>query len=349
MGKLIQNFARNRNTGCRITLNLLIGEIPAVVIENELIRMTILAGRGADVVEFLYKPIDMDFVWLTNKGIPTKKVPDFHPNDVDSFLNGYPGGWQSIFPNGGAPSQVSEISFGQHDEIALLAWDYTIEKDNSDEVSVKFFVETKKTPFRVSKTFSLKKQEKKCIIEENIENLSSDQWKVMWGAHFSFGAPLLDSNATITLPKGGRVIPHPESISPAGRRVGSVQRFDWPIGKSADNKNIDFSKLPKAKTQSEMLYIENLSQPWYQIENSEKKIGAKVSWDLELMPYLWFWQEYGSSSDYPWYGKHYNIGLEPFSSYPTNGLSEAIANGTALNFKSKEKKNSKMEFEVINL
>ena len=85
MGRLIQNFARNRNTGCRITLNLLIGEIPTVVIENELIRMTILAGRGADVVEFLYKPIDMDFVWLTNNGIPTKKVPDLHPNDVDSF------------------------------------------------------------------------------------------------------------------------------------------------------------------------------------------------------------------------------------------------------------------------
>ena len=138
MGKLIQNFARNRNTGCRITLNVFIGEIPAVIIENEVIRMTILAGRGADVVEFLYKPLDLDFVWLTSNGIPTKKVPDVRPNDVDSFLNGYPGGWQSIFPNGGPPSQVGEIIFGQHDEVALLAWDYTVEKDTSDEVSVKF-------------------------------------------------------------------------------------------------------------------------------------------------------------------------------------------------------------------
>ena len=171
----------------------------------------------------------------------------------------------------------------------------------------------------------------------------------MWGAHISFGAPLLDANSTITLPKGGRVIPHPQAISSTGRRVGSTATFDWPMGKSADNKDIDFSKLPKAKTESEMLYIENLSQPWYQIENSEKKIGAKVSWDLELMPYLWYWQEYGSNSEYPWYGKHYNIGLEPFSSYPTSGLSEAIENGTALNFKSREKKKSKIEFEVINL
>lgn len=349
MGKLIQNSARNRNYGCRITVNVTFGEIPAVIIENEVIRMTILAGRGADVVEFLYKPMDLDFVWLTNKGIPTKKVPENHPDDVDSFLNGYPGGWQSVFPNGGAPSQVGDIKFSQHDEVALLNWHYTIVKDTTDEVAVKFFVETKKTPFRVSKTYSLKKMDKKCIIEECVENLSTDQWEVMWGAHISFGAPLIDSNSTITLPKGGRVIPHPESISSTGRRVGSTKVFDWPIGSSKDQEDIDFSKLPKIKTESEMLYIENLSQPWYQIENKEKKIGAKVSWDLELMPYLWYWQEYGSSQDYPWYGKHYNIGLEPFSSYPTNGLSEAIKNGTALKFQPKEIKTSKIEFEVINL
>lgn len=349
MGKLIQNFARNRNSGCRITVNVSFGEIPAVIIENEQIRMTILAGRGADVVEFLYKPMDLDFVWLTSNGIPTKKVPDFHPNDVDSFLNGYPGGWQSVFPNGGAPSQVGDIQFSQHDEIALLSWHYTVEKNTVDQVSVKFFVETKKTPFRVSKTFTLKKHDKKCTIEESVENLSQEPWKVMWGTHFSFGAPFLDANSTITLPAGGVVIPHAESISATGRRVGTADKFNWPIGKSKNQAEIDFSKLPKAKTESEMLYIEKLSQPWYQIENKDKKVGAKVTWDLELMPYLWYWQEYGSSTDYPWYGKHYNIGLEPFSSYPTNGLSEAINNGTALSFKPKEKKTSNIEFEVIQL
>ena len=48
------------------------------------------------------------------------------------------------------------------------------------------------------------------------------------------------------------------------------------------------------------------------------------------MPYLWYWQEFGASEGYPWYGRHYNIGLEPFSSYPTDGLAEAVANGSAL-------------------
>jgi hypothetical protein len=48
------------------------------------------------------------------------------------------------------------------------------------------------------------------------------------------------------------------------------------------------------------------------------------------MPYLWFWQEFGASRVLPWYGSLYVVGLEPFSSYPTGGMSEAVANGTAL-------------------
>ena len=349
MGKTIQNFARNRNSGCRITVDIYFGDIPAVVLENEFIRMTVLAGRGADVVEFLYKPLDVDLVWLTSNGIPTKKIPEFHPDDVDTFLNGYPGGWQSIFPNGGAPSQVEDIKFGQHAEAALLDWHYVVNLDSEEEVSVDFMVETKKTPFRINKRISLKRYEKKCLVRETIENLSAQPRKTMWGAHFSFGAPLIDSDSTITLPSGGRVIPHSEPISSAGRRLASTEEFNWPIGKSGNGSDIDFSKLPPKKTQSEILYIKDLTQSWYQINSPSKKLAAKVSWDGKLLPYLWFWQEFGAANDYPWYGKHYNIGLEPFSSYPTNGLAEAIANGSALSFNSREKKTSLIEFEVVPL
>lgn len=347
MGEITQNSARNRNTGCRITVDIHFGNIPAVVLENEYIRMTILAGRGADVVEFLYKPLDIDLVWLTNSGIPTKKIPEFYRDDVDTFLEGYPGGWQTIFPNGGAPSQVGEISFGQHAEAALLEWQYVVNQDTEDEIAVDFMVKTKKTPFAIKKQFSLKRYEKKCKIVESIVNLSSQSWKTMWGAHISFGAPLLDINSTITLPTGGRVIPHAEPISSAGRRLGSTQEFDWPIGKSDAGADIDFSILPPVKTAGEMLYIKNLTESWYQINSPSKKLAAKVSWDKKIFPYLWFWQEFGAASDYPWYGKHYNIGLEPFSSFPTNGLADAISNGSALNFDPQETKSSQIEFEVL--
>ena len=55
------------------------------------------------------------------------------------------------------------------------------------------------------------------------------------------------------------------------------------------------------------------------------------------MPYLWYWQEFGATEGYQWYGRPYTTGLEPFSSYPTNGLAEAVENGTALTFGPRER------------
>jgi hypothetical protein len=68
---------------------------------------------------------------------------------------------------------------------------------------------------------------------------------------------------------------------------------------------------------------------------------------VDQMPYLWFWQEFGASGFYPWYARHYNIGLEPFSSFPTNGLREAVDNGTALSITAREERRFSLRVEVI--
>ena len=325
------------------------GEIPVVVLENDLIRMTVLAGRGADVVEFLYKPIDLDLVWLTQWGIPTKKTAKNYPADVDTFLEGYPGGWQSVFPNGGAPSSVNGVDFAQHDEVSLLPWEYEVLSDSEDLIVVEFSVLTRKTPFRFTKRFTLQRNSSSVGISETAENLADSNERAMWGFHFSFGAPFLAEGSTIRLPNNADVIPHSEAISSVGRRLGTTEEFKWPTGKNEQSNSIDFSVIPPRGEKSEMLYLKNLSEGWYQIENSDKRIGIRVSWDITTMPYLWYWQEYGGAKDAPWFGEHYNIGLEPFSSYPTNGLAEAIANGTALKFAPHEKKKSSIEFKVVHL
>jgi hypothetical protein len=37
--------------------------------ENELIRVTVLADKGADIIEFLHKPTDTDFLWRSPQGV----------------------------------------------------------------------------------------------------------------------------------------------------------------------------------------------------------------------------------------------------------------------------------------
>ena len=325
------------------------GEIEIVELENDLLKISILAGRGADLVELTYKPKNLDLAWQSSTGWPTKKTLPNHPPDVESFLVGYPGGWQSIFPNGGAPSKYMGFEFGQHDEVSMLSWDYEVEKINEDEISIKFVTFTQKVQFKYEKTFTLRKGQPTVFLDEKITYLANETIETMWGHHISFGNSFLDEFSTIEIDASTRAIPHPEAISSVGRRVGITEEFKWPIAIGESGDTIDFSRIPKRKTKSEILYLHGFQDATYIVKSPTSGLVAKVSWDRTYFPYLWFWQEFGGANEYPWFGKHFNIGLEPFSSYPTSGLAEAVSNGSALVFAPLEEKTSSLKFEVLEI
>ena len=58
-------------------------------------------------------------------------------------------------------------------------------------------------------------------------------------------------------------------------------------------------------------------------------MGFGLVWPKEVFPYVWFWQVYHGSLGHPWYGRTYNIALEPWSSYPPV-LTQAIQQGTQM-------------------
>jgi galactose mutarotase-like enzyme len=340
-------YRPQRNWGTRV-LEYQYKGMRAVFLENELLRVGVLADKGTDVFEFNYKPRDMDFVWLTAGGVrnPTSYLST-SPDPLATFMDYYPGGWQEIFPNGGAPSSYLGAQFGQHGEVSNLPWDSEIAEDSEDVVAVRFTVRTQKTPFCLEKELRLCSGEGHFYVEETLTNESEATLHAMWGHHIAFGRPFLEEGCRIRLPEGAAVIPHDEPIHPKGRRVKGGKRHAWPFAEGVAGGEIDLSVLPEKGTMSEMLYLTDLSEGWYEVENPGKGLGLRVEWDLELMPYLWFWQEYGASGFYPWYGRHYNIGLEPFSSYPTNGIEEAIENGSALHLDARETRRFSLQVEVL--
>jgi hypothetical protein len=336
-----------RNWGARV-LEYRYKGMRAVFLESETLRIGVLADKGTDVIEFDYKPRDMDFVWLSSGGVrnPTSYLST-SPDPLATFMDYYPGGWQEVFPNGGTPSSYLGAQLGQHGEVSNLPWDYEIVEDDEDAVAVRFTVRTQKTPFLLEKELRLLSGESALRVEETLTNESEVDLEAMWGHHIAFGHPFLGEGCRIRLPEAATVIPHEEPIHPEGRRVRGDQRYTWPLAEGESGEEVDLSVLPEMGTMSEMLYLTDLPEGWYEVENSEKGLGLRVTWDIERMPYLWFWQEYGASKFYPWYGRHYNIGLEPFSSYPTTGIQEAVENGTALSVKAREKLSFSCRVEVL--
>jgi len=166
--------ARFRNFGCRIRDDITYKGMRAVFLENNLLKVGILVDKGTDIFEFLYKPMDMDFVWLSPFGVRSPKDFMMTKNQAGGrFMDFYEGGWQEIFPNGGDPCEIRGAEFGQHDEISLLPWSYEIIEDSKDSIEVKFWVNTRLTPFCLEKSLRLENNNPVLMVKEKVINKSS--------------------------------------------------------------------------------------------------------------------------------------------------------------------------------
>lgn len=305
--------------------------LDTVVLENRTLRVQILAGRGADVVELNHKPDDTDFVTLRGEGIraPADVAASDPAGGAGGFFDVYRGGWQEIVPNGGAPSAHAGATYGQHGEVCLVPWDVEIVADTPERVAVRCETLVGRTPLRLRKTFALDARTPRLEVTEELVNESAVEQRAMWGQHIAFGTPFLRPGCRIVLPEGARVLPHPEPIESSGRRVAGDREHRWPIATAPDGSPVDLSLVPERGTPSDMLYVTGFDVGRYDLVDPDG-LGLRVDWDAAVLPYLWVWQELGATTGYPWFGDAYLLGLEPFSSYPTNGLAEAVANDTAL-------------------
>jgi hypothetical protein len=343
------SWTAQRNWGARLRDITYLG-MRTIVLENEFLRLGVLAGKGTDIIELNYKPHDLDFVWLSPGGVrnPTTLLPTSN-DPVAPFVESYPGGWQEVFPSGGAPSEYGGAHFGQHGEVYAFQWDVDVLEDTEQSVAVQFQVRSDKMPFRLKKTVRLNSGQKSFAFEETMINEGAARLAVMWGQHITFGRPFLRPGCHIRLPDGLRAIPHPEDIVPGRRRLANADPFPWPHAPSGEDGSLDLRVIPEPGTPSDLVYITGFpeSRAWYEVVDESRGLGARIEWDRDTMPYLWYWQEFGAHAAYPWYGRIYTIGLEPFSSFPTNGLAEAVENGTALEVDAGEEVSFNLEMSII--
>ncbi|WP_425313169.1 DUF4432 family protein [Paenibacillus mangrovi] len=249
-------YRPQRNYGCRIHDQYTYFGLRTVVLENELVRITLLVDKGTEIIEFLYKSKDLDFMWLTENGVsnPRDYLPT-SPDPISTFIDYYSGGWQEVFPNGGPTSTYLGAQFGQHGEVAHMPWDYEVTQDVPERISVRFTVRTKKVPFQLTKTLTLESGSSTLLIEEQLENGSNIPLRYMWGQHIAYGKPFLHPGCTISVPDKVTVVTESSESSdaPSGRVVrGAV--YDWPYGVTEAGRTIDLSVLPDRNTPSDIFY-----------------------------------------------------------------------------------------------
>jgi len=324
----MMSWIEPRKHGCRILEYRQCG-LRTVTLENRALRVTVLPDKGSDIVELRLKALDLDVLWASPSGLRDPRTTRPSSEGVGAFMDLYEGGWQEILPSGGPPSIHAGTSWGQHGETATLPWEYRIEADTTDHVAVALRVRLLRYPLTVHKVLRLRDERATLELSETLTNEADEPIDLMWGHHPTVGAPFLSAACRLQLP-GGTVRVPPEAAFER-QRAGPGATGEWPRVQARDGSALDLSCMPApgART-AEFLYVTDVPEGWFAISNGELGAGFGMCWDPGVFRHVWYWQVARGAFGYPWYGRTYSMALEPWTSWPGDGLAAAVHEGTAL-------------------
>ena len=326
------HYNDERTSGCRVSDAWTYRGLKTVTLENELIRVIVLADKGADVYSFVHKPTDTEFMWRSPWGVRDPKL--FTPQSgwpVAPWLDLYEGGWQTVVPHGGYPDEVYGAEMGLHGELNTMPWDAVVLEDSAESVSVRFNAKGVRMPFSAEKTLTVRAGSSTLYLDETVTNEGEEPLDCVWLEHIAIGPPFLSDKCRLYVPDC-RIINHPVPTAESSVLKDAAES-DWPMAIKADGSEFDFSRIPSKDDRTlDMAYMTGMDEGWYAVLNEETNVGWAVSYPSDVFKYLWFWRNLGGGWGYPWYGRCYNVGLEPCTSMHNGGLEQAQENGSARAF-----------------
>lgn len=304
---------------CKARERILGRTLRALSIENDLVSTTVLLDKGADIYRLIYKPRAMDVMWKAPWGLK-EPARGFHSasDSLTAWLEAYGGGWQVLFPNGGFANTYKGVELGYHGEASMKAWDYELLQESAAAVEVKLRTRLSRSPYTIERWMRLEARRPILRIRERITNHAGEPMDCMWSHHPAFGAPFLSEHCVIDT--DSRVLQSDDHYAGAANPLALDTEYTWPLAGS-----LDLSIIPPPDQARDLLgYLKHFESGWYSITNKALGFGIGFTWDIDVFPYAWFWQELNSSPGFPFYKRAYVIAIEPASSIPGHGLSAVM-------------------------
>ena len=281
---------------------------PAVVLENDRIRMTVLPGHGAKVVEFISKKADRDLLYHHPRF--DVRPPVFGAN-VDDW---WTGGIDEIAPTGHA-SVVGGESLPFLGEFWSQAWSSRSVERGPSVAAVELDCAGIISPLRIERRMELRAGEPFVRSIHRLTNIGFEPLPFMWGIHPGLS---VRPGARIQLP--GAVGIFHEGHASLGVAPGT--RFPWPTLPTARGP-IDLSIARASRPPSwELVFIDELAAGWLAVTDPDTRSGFAMTFDRSILPVSWLWGVYGG-----WRGI-YAVALEAWTAHPAR-LDEVIAGGRA--------------------
>ncbi len=308
-------------------------------LENEQLRVKVVPEKGSDIVEIIQKKRGMNLLHETPIGFRRfgSVSPPLGTSDA-GFMDFYEGGWQDIVPSPGMSGTYKGASWGLHGESSLLPWRAAV-ADEGDTAKLKVSTSLMRFPFHIDKTVSLTEGSSALRIDETVTNLAPQDIDFAWLQHIAFGPPLVGPGMKLDLLAGECTA----GVYKQARLKPAVP-FQWPNAPGLNGSTYDISNEPPTYRCEDNIYAA-MKEPWYAVRNTRTGLTVGVAWDLKVLPSLWIWYNYGAL-DYPWWGRSWNLGMEPCSSVTELGLNEYIEKKNALLLKQGESMRLRVTYSV---
>jgi galactose mutarotase-like enzyme len=295
------------------------GEIPSVVLTNESIEVTILAGKGADILSITDRSSGVSPLWRSRWGHHHARSAQMNGDSSTAWLMACAGGWNFLFPGGGAESTVGGGLQPMHGEASIVPWD-VVEIDGGDAQGSYVTLRTHlgRSPFTVERLVRLVGESGMIEVTDRATNEGGDPFPVTWTQHPTLGAPFLDASC--------RIETNAEWVE--ADDTYALPHIPLPIGerRSWSDATDVLGRIPDRGEPRQLLSYLHFGQPqaWYRVTSASRNLAFQVDWALDDYPFAWFFQEMDATAGWPWFSNTYIMAIEPSTTWPGRGLAHAI-------------------------
>lgn len=284
----------------------------------EVLRLTsatlvadLVPALGGTVISLRRRDDDLELLWQTPWGLRHRGSLDLPGSAEATMYDGYPGGWQSVFPNGGdsASSHGSEWGFDGEARLTWLDW----QVDGSELVLRGRLV---RSPFLLVRTVALR--DDRLTITDTVTNVGAEHVDVMWGQQVAFGEALMGPDT---------VVQAGSTTVRSDPRLSSSASYDdllpWPRAYGQQGlvnlRGVGREDSPESR----LAYLSDFTDASIRVRRPSHDLAVELSWEEFLWPHVWYALETGASKGFPWFGAARYLAFTPCTSWPAHGLHDA--------------------------
>lgn len=132
------------------------------------------------------------------------------------------------------------------------------------------------------------------------------------GPERRYNAPLLAAGTRLVLPAGIKGV----SVQDYYHRpqLASAESA-WPHLRATDGTTVDASIVPERGAPTRIAVLSGFTEGWYELIHVSGR-ADRVTWDARKFPFLWFYGEFGATTEPPYLNWFYTLALQPFSRNP---------------------------------